>query len=110
MTNPTSGSSVSIHEAICKRDGSGEIILGVELTRAEAVARRQSGEDVVVCGTDPFTNARQAFAIESAVGPCKPDGPHTGVAGARALPHFQQNVVPPAGHTFYETPKRKVVI
>jgi hypothetical protein len=79
------------------------------LNRAEAVARRQRGEDVVVCGSDTFANAREADVIELSVGPCKPDGPHSDVAGALALPHFQQKSGHPEGHTFYETPVRKAV-
>ena len=98
-----------MHEAICARDGSGGVSKGAVLTDAQAVARRQRGEDVVVCGSDPFVNARKAHAIESAVGPCKPDGPHADVAGALALPHFQQKMPPPLGHSFYETPIRKAV-
>ena len=58
---------------------------------------------------DTFANAREARAIESAVGPCIPDGPHIDVAGALALPHFQQRVAPPEGHSFYETPIRKAI-
>ena len=64
---------------------------------------------MVICGDDTFANARQAHAIESAAGPCKPDGPHSDVAGVQALPHFQQKVQPPAGHTFYKTPIRKAL-
>ena len=64
----------------------------------------------MVCGPDTFANAREAYAIESAVGPCVPDGPHLDVAGALALPHFQQRAAPPQGHTFYETPVRKAVL
>jgi hypothetical protein len=56
-----------------------------------------------------FANAREAFAIESTVGRCIPDGPHLDAAGALALPHFQQRVPPPQGHTFYETPVRKAI-
>ena len=79
------------------------------MTRAEAIARRQKGEDIVICGPDTFANASQAFDIESTVGPCKPDGPHTDVAGALALPHFQQKTAPHPGHSFYETSIRKAV-
>ena len=105
MSSPTP----SIHEALCFRDGSGGVSRGAGLTLAEAIIRRQNGNDVVVCGDDPFANARQAFAIESSVGPCKPDGPHADVAGVKALPHFQQKAPPPIGHTFYETPVRKAI-
>jgi hypothetical protein len=108
MTSPGS-SACTIHEAICQRDGSGAVIRGTALIRAEAIVRRQNGEDVVVCGPDPFDNAREAHRIESAVGPCKPDGPHLDVAGTRALPHFQQKTPIPMGHTFYEVPTRKAV-
>jgi hypothetical protein len=79
------------------------------LTQAQAVGRRRLGEDVVVCGPDPFANARLARTIESTVGPCKPDGLHADVAGAMALPHFQQKSGAPGGHTFYEVPTRKAV-
>ena len=108
MTLP-SAATPSIHEAVCAGDGSGGVQRGRALTRAEAINHRRRGGDVVVCGTDPFANAREAHAIESAVGPCIPDGPHLDVAGALALPHFQQRVSPPEGHTFYETPVRKAL-
>jgi hypothetical protein len=80
------------------------------LTRAEVIAHRQSGGDVVVCGPNTFTNALEAQRIESAVGPCLHDGPHLDVAGVLALPHFQQRQPPPEGHTFYETPIRKAIL
>lgn len=99
----------SIHEAFCARDGSGGVRRGRILTRTEAISRRQGGGDVVICGPDTFANSREAFAIESAVGPCIPDGPHLDAAGALALPHFQQRRPPPEGHTFYETPLRKAI-
>jgi hypothetical protein len=106
---PSPATTPSIHDAFCARDGSGGVRRGAVLTPAEAVYRRQSGEDVIVCGPDTFANAREAYAIESTVGPCIPDGPHLDTAGARALPHFQQRVPPPEGHTFYETPIRKAI-
>jgi hypothetical protein len=99
----------TIHEAVCARGGSGGVSRGATITQAEAIARRQRGEDVVVCRSDTFANARLAYAIESTVGPCKPDGPHLDVAGARALPHFQQRSGVPPGHTSYETSVRKAV-
>jgi hypothetical protein len=100
---------LTIHEAVCARDGTGGVFRGQALTRAQAVARRRREDDVVVCGPDPFANAREAHVIETAVGPCKPDGPHADVAGVKALPHFQQKAPPPEGHTFYEVPTRKAV-
>jgi hypothetical protein len=106
---PTSSAIVSIHEAVCSADGSGAVVRGAALDRAQAIARRAAGGDVVVCGPDTMANAREAFAIESAIGRCKPDGPHEDVAGTLALPHFQQKVRVVPGHTFYETPVRKAV-
>jgi hypothetical protein len=106
---PSPSTPPSIHEALCARDGSGGVGRGRDLTRTEAISHRHGGGDVVVCGPDTFANAREAHTIESALGPCIPDGPHLDVAGALALPHFQQRVPPPAGHTFYETPVRKAL-
>ena len=76
---------------------------------ATAVARRQAGLDVVVCGEDIQLNRDLARAIESAVGPTtRPQKPHKR-AGPLALPHFHQQSRVPDGHAFYETdnPKRK---
>lgn len=103
-TNPP-----SIHEATCATDGSGGVHRGRSLTRAEAIAHRRSGGDVIVCGDDTPANDKEARAIESAVGPCIHDPPHLMAAGPRALPHWQQNPPPPAGHTFYETHVRKAL-
>jgi hypothetical protein len=99
----------AIHEALCLTDGTGGVRRGRTLTRAEAIAHRQNGGDVVVCGPDTFANAGEAHLIESTVGPCVPDGPHLTAAGPSALPHFQQRHPPPDGHTFYETPIRKAI-
>ena len=106
---PSPSDPPSVHEAACARDGTGAVRRGRVLTRAEAISHRQNGGDVVVCGPDTFANYREARAIESAVGPCIPDGPHLDVAGTLALPHFQQRAAPPAGHSFYETHIRKAV-
>jgi hypothetical protein len=103
-------SAPAIYEADCAKDGSGGVVRGDQISHAQAIERRKKGQDVVVCGEDTFANARAAYGIETAVGPCKPDGPHTDVAGAMALPHFQQRTVPPEGHAFYETPIRKAVV
>jgi hypothetical protein len=100
---------LSIHEAFCSQDGSGGVRRGRVLARADAIRHRQGNGDVVICGPDPFANSREAHAIESTVGPCIPDGPHLDTAGSLALPHFQQRVSPPDGHTFYETPVRKAI-
>jgi hypothetical protein len=82
------------------------VIRGVEIDLPTAVARRQAGEDVVVCGEDVKENGQLAKAIESAVGPCRRSEPHR-KAGPHALPHYQPDPRPPEGHTFYETARRK---
>src|SRR5438046_151739 len=106
---PSPASKPNIHEAFCSQDGSGGVRRGRVLTRAEAIRHRQGDGDVVVCGPDTFATAHEAHAIESTVGPCIPDGPHLDAAGTLALPHFQQRLPPPEGHTFYETPLRKAI-
>jgi hypothetical protein len=95
-----------IHEAELESGPSGGILRGAEITFDQAVARRRTGGDVVVCGDDTDTNRRAAEQIESAVGPCVRGEPHS-KAGPRALPHYQPDPRPPAGHTFYETARRK---
>lgn len=55
---------------------------------------------MVVCGDDTDANRRLAWAIESAVGPCRRGEPHK-KAGPHALPHYQPDPRPPDGHTFY---------
>ncbi len=72
-----------------------------------AVARRQAELDVVVRGDDTDANRRLAERIEAAVGPTPlRQTPHRR-AGPAALPHSQQEVQPPEGHSFYETEHRK---
>lgn len=97
----------SIHEAELESGGSGAVLRGVEIDFAAAVARRRAGENVVVCGDDLNANRRLAERIEQAAGPHKRGEPHKRTAGPRALPHFQQLDHTRAGHTFYETPKRR---
>jgi hypothetical protein len=85
----------------------GEVIKGAQITEAQAVAERQVGRDVVVCGSDLAANREVAKHIECAAnGSYKRCPPHAG-AGPDALPHYQPNPRPPAGHTFYETTNRK---
>ncbi len=87
---------------------SGAVIKGAEIDLTTAIAWRQAGENVVVCGNDLKANQILAQRIEAAVGPYKRETPHE-EAGPHALPHFQPCLRPPKGHTFYETdsPKRK---
>lgn len=80
-----------IHEATLASGASGAAIKGAEIDVAAAVARRQAGQDIVVCGDDLKANRRLARAIESAVGRAsKPHSPHD-KAGPLTLPHFISN-------------------
>jgi hypothetical protein len=96
----------TLHEANLESGPSGRVLRGPEIDFDTAVARRRAGQNVVVCGNDVDENRRQAFLIESTVGPCKRGGPHD-LAGPHALPHYQPNPRPPDGHAFYETGRRK---
>jgi hypothetical protein len=97
----------SIHEGELASGASGAVVRGAEMDFGAAVARRQAGENVVVCGDDLDANRGLAQRIEAAVGPYARSAPHRRHAGPRALPHFQQQNVDHKGHTFYETPNRK---
>lgn len=95
---------VRIYSATC---GSlGRVIRGKVISEAEAVVERKAGRDVVVCDSDGRANRETAQRIENAVGPNKREDPHE-KAGPYALPHFQPEPRPPAGHTFYETRVKK---
>src|SRR5712672_1843792 len=99
----------TIHEAEPAPGPSGAVLRGAEIDFAVAVARRQQGQDVVVCGDSLDDNRALAAAIEAAVGPrTGPQKPHT-QAGPHALPHFHQQTRSPGGHCFYETgnPRKK---
>lgn len=98
--------SPTIHEAERGSGPSGAVLGGAIIDLDAAVARRQAGLDVVVCGADVAANRRLAGAIEATVGACQRSDPHRR-AGPLALPHFQQDEPPPDGHTFYETVNRK---
>jgi len=98
---------LTIHEAERVFGPLGMVGRGAKIDFASAVARRQTGEDVVVCGDNIDHNRSLAQAIEAAVGLCMRAPPHKRTAGPLALPHFQQHTPPPEGHTFYETDKRK---
>lgn len=78
----------------------------MEIDKSTAVALRKSDRDVVVCGDDLGMNIDVAKEIEAMIGAYDNHVPHSS-SGPAALPHFQQRNPPPAGHTFYETPKRK---
>src|SRR5438132_11686085 len=93
--------SPRIYEAKLGSGPSGVVVKGREIDLQTAIAERRAGRDIVVCGNDVDANRRQAQAIEAAVGLCKRHDPHA-KAGPRALPHYQQDMTPPNGHSFYE--------
>lgn len=100
----------TIHEAELESGPSGRVLRGAASDFGAAVARRRAGRNVVVCGEDQDQNRRLAGRIEAAVGPSQRADPHIRHAGPHALPHYQQTrrTPPgPAGHTFYETARRK---
>jgi hypothetical protein len=95
-----------IFEAILSSQGS--VQRGRAITQGEAEARRRAGEDVVVCGSNLAANRNLARLIEcNANGSVVRHPPHTQSSGPNALPHYQPDPRPPAGHTFYETEHRK---
>jgi hypothetical protein len=96
----------TIHEAECASGPSGAVEFAAEIDFDAAVTRRKAGGDVVVRGNDLRANRSLAQSIEAAVGPYLRAEPHED-AGPHALPHFQPDPRPPAGHTFYETQRLK---
>ena len=95
-----------IYEAKLAAGPSGVVFKGREIDQTSAIAERHAGRDIVVCGDDVDANRAVAGTVESVVGSCKRHDPHA-KAGPHALPHYQQDMPPPAGHTFYETAKRQ---
>ncbi|MFL6216685.1 MAG: hypothetical protein ACJ74J_22575 [Blastocatellia bacterium] len=107
ISPPGPSSTPQIYEASLGANGS--VIKGQPLTQAQAEVRRQKGQDVVVCGASLSANRSVAGTIErNANGSAKRCPPHPN-AGSLALPHYQPDPRPPAGHTFYETPNRKAI-
>jgi hypothetical protein len=105
---PPPAGEPEVFEATRAEDGSGAVFRHGKLTRQQAIDRRRTGGDIVVCRPDPFANDRLAGEIEQAVTPSgrRPiyHGPHL---GPDSLPHWQQPMPPPAGHSFHETPVRR---
>jgi hypothetical protein len=97
----------TIHEAELAPGPSGGVLRGSPIDLATAIARRQAGENIVVCGNDLDANRTLAQQIEAAVGPYRRGVPHTFQAGPNALPHFQQVDSNHTGHSFYETTRRR---
>lgn len=84
---------------------------GEKSTLAEAIAERQAGRDVVVCGEEGRMNGLLAQRIESdATNRCHKFNAAHVQRGSRALPHYQHCTGKIAGHTFYESlPSARVV-
>lgn len=88
----------------------GAVYRGPTCSKAQAIAYRNAGNDIVVCDGSTPENRRLAKEMEEAVvgpGNAREDPAHVITAGPDALPHFQPKARPPAGHTFYETSTRK---
>src|SRR6266487_2197848 len=96
-----------VFEASLGRNGS--VLKGRPITQAQGEARRRLGQDVVVCGPDLAANRSLAGAIERSANRIAKRCPPHASAGSNALPHYQPDPRPPAGHTFYETPNRKAI-
>src|SRR5215469_5768904 len=105
----TAAGPTTIHEATRATDGSGGVIKGATISRAEAEQRRLKGLHIVVCGPDELANRLEAADIEATVGPWTHHTSHLKAAGPRALPHFQQRRTGHGGHSFYETATRKAI-
>jgi hypothetical protein len=104
---PDSPSEPQIYEA--SLGARGDVVKGRAITQVQAEMLRKAGLDVVVCGPDLAANRSLAGTIErNANGRAKRCPPHAS-SGPNALPHYQPDPRPPAGHTFDETPNRKVV-
>jgi hypothetical protein len=99
----------TIHEAQRASGPSGAVVYGAAIEFAMAVVRRRRAQDFVVRGANKNANRQLAERIESAVGPADRQDPHKR-AGPLVLPHYQQELPPPEGHSFYETEKRKARI
>jgi hypothetical protein len=106
---PSSQGSLSseptIHKALRDDGPSGAVEWWDDLTEDDALVWRKQGRDIVVRGPDKKRNREKAKEIEAGVGPWVHHGPHA--RGSLSLPHYQQAVPPPAGHSFYEVDTRK---
>src|SRR5438132_13607039 len=99
MASSPAAPEPEVYEASRAKGGSDAVNRGAKLTRADAVARRQAGQDIVVCGPDTHENDRVAGEIEEAATPARKPRPiyHGPHGGALSLPHWQQKLPPPAG-------------
>jgi len=81
----------------------GTVLRGTSLSDADAVARLQRGDDVVVCGDDGWANRVKAEQLgNTAFGACDWDKAHDDKGRWRALPHFHPSSGTPRVHIFYE--------
>jgi hypothetical protein len=71
----------AVCEATRATDASGGVIKGAVLTQAQAEARRQAGQDIVVCGEDAVANRLLAADIEAAAGPWTHHYPNLAATG-----------------------------
>jgi hypothetical protein len=88
----------------------GAVYRGPGCSKAQPIAFRAAGNDIVICDGSLADNRMLAKEIEEAVvgvGNAKEDPPHVIAAGPDALPHFQPKVRPPQGHSFFETSTQK---
>jgi hypothetical protein len=69
---PSASALPTIYEANRATDGSDAVLRGAELTQIQAIARRKTGADIVVCGADTPQNDRLAHDIEAAAAGGKP--------------------------------------
>ena len=101
-----------ICEAMRALDGSDAVVRGAKLTRAQAIARRHAGGDIVVCGPNTPDNDQIAREIEEAATPAGNPPPiyHGPHGGPLSLPHWQQKTRLPEGHSFHETHIRQARI
>ena len=96
-----------VHEATLEPLGA--VYRGGTITQGQAEALRRVGFDVVVCGDELAANRRLAGLIErNANGATKRCPPHAR-SGPNALPHYQPDPQPPAGHTLHETTHRRAL-
>lgn len=99
-----------IHEADAPAGENGRVYKGAQIEKQAAIARREAGLDIVVCGDNADSNRQLAKEIEEAAAGAdnyRRHEPHPLTAGPDALPHYQPKVRPPEGHAFYETARRK---
>src|SRR5437867_789713 len=79
-----------IFEAELASGPSGAVLRGAEIDVTAAIARRQAGENVVVCGRLVKGQSPAGTKGGERGWPYERQVPHDELAGPLALPHFQQ--------------------